>query len=100
MMVSQAIGVCPALMLCEADPVYYDDQFARLVAALTAVSPVVEPVELGRVFVGTDGLEGMYGGPEEIVKEMQLRIADCGLRIGRGRVCDGGRERPQPAGRE
>jgi len=50
--------------LCEPDPVHYDEQFARLVAALVTVSPVVEPVELGRVYVGTDGLEGLYGGPE------------------------------------
>src|SRR5256884_1374731 len=82
MTVSQAIGLCPALKLCEPDPVHYDEQFARLVAALVTVSPVVEPVELGRVFVGTDGLEGLYGEPEKIVEAIQLRIGDCGLRIG------------------
>src|SRR5213079_213440 len=42
-----------------------------LIAALAVVSPVVEPVELGRVFVGTDGLEGLYGGPEEIVEAIK-----------------------------
>src|SRR5437016_3024025 len=82
MTVSQAIGLCPSLRLCEPDPVYYDEQFARLLAALSAVSPVVEPAELGRAYVGTDGLEGLYGAPEGIVEEMQLRIVDCGLRIG------------------
>src|SRR6266566_150801 len=82
MTVSQAIGLCPALKLCDPDPVHYDEQFARLVAALVTVSPVVEPVELGRVFVGTDGLEGLYGEPEKIVEAIQLRIGDCGLRIG------------------
>src|SRR5438309_5118063 len=80
MTVSQAIGLCPALKLCEPDPVHYDEQFARLVAALVTVSPVVEPVELGRVFVGTDGIEGLYGGPEQIVKEIQMLSAECGLR--------------------
>jgi nucleotidyltransferase/DNA polymerase involved in DNA repair len=82
MTVSQAIGLCPALKLCEPDPVHYDEQFARLVAALVQVSPVVEPADLGMIYVGTDGLEGLYGGPEEIVEAIQLRIADCGLRIG------------------
>ena len=86
MTVSQAIGLCPALKLCEPDPVHYDEQFSRLVTALVSVSPVVEPVELGRVFVGTDGLEGLYGGPEEIVEAIQLRIADFGLRIGNTRI--------------
>lgn len=82
MTVNQAIGLCATLKLFEPDPVHYDEQFARLVAALVTVSPVVEPAELGRVFVGTDGLEGLYGGPEEIVDKIQMRIADCELRIG------------------
>src|SRR2546422_208695 len=80
MTVSQAIGLCPALKLCEPDPVHYDEQFARLVAALVTVSPVVEPVELGRAYVGTDGLERLYGSPQQIVKEIQMRSAECGMR--------------------
>jgi len=80
MTVSQAIGLCPALKLCEPDPVHYDEQFSRLVAALVTVSPVVEPVELGRAYVGTDGLEGLYGGPEEIVEAIKrgMRNAERG----------------------
>ena len=83
MTVSQAIGLCPALKLCEPDPVHYDEQFARLVAALVTVSPVVEPVELGRVFVGTDGIEGLYGGPEGIVEAIKrgTRNAECGTEM-------------------
>jgi DNA polymerase-4/protein ImuB len=80
MTVSQAIGLCPALKLCEPDPVHYDEQFARLVAALGTVSPVVEPVELGRAYVGTDGLEGLYGAPEKIVEALHVRSAECGMR--------------------
>src|SRR6266576_2360360 len=80
MTVSEAIGLCPALKLCEPDPVHYDEQFSRLVAALVTVSPVVEPVELGRAYVGTDGLEGLYGGPEEIVEAIKrgMRNAERG----------------------
>ena len=80
MTVSQAIGLCPGLKLCEPDPVHYDEQFARLVAALVTVSPVVEPVELGRAYVGTDGLEWLYGSPQQIVKEIQMLSAECGVR--------------------
>src|SRR5438876_10120221 len=72
MTVSQAIGLCPALKLCEPDPVHYDEQFEQLIAALAAVSPVVEPVELGRAYVGTDGLERLYGSPQQIVEEIQM----------------------------
>jgi DNA polymerase-4/protein ImuB len=68
MTVSRAVGLCPTLRLCEADPVHYDAVFAELVAALGRVSPVIEVAELGRVFVGTDGLEGLWGGTERIVE--------------------------------
>ncbi len=79
MTVSQAIGACPALRLCEADPVHYDERFSHLLAALGEVSPVIEPAELGRAFVGMDGLEGLYGGPAEQVG-MLLNAANCGIR--------------------
>src|SRR5438876_529799 len=71
MTVSQAIGLCPALRLCEPDPVHYDERFALLLAALARVSPVVEPAELGLAYVGTDGLEGLYGGLEGIVEAIK-----------------------------
>src|SRR2546421_1145838 len=81
MTVSQAIGLCPTLKLCEPDPVHYDAQFSRLLAALGRVSPVIEPAELGRAFVGTDGLEGLYGAPEKIVEAIKcgVRSAECGI---------------------
>ena len=60
MTVSQAIGLAPTLKLCEADPVHYDERFSSLLGSLTDVSPVVEPAELGRLFVGLDGLEGIH----------------------------------------
>src|SRR2546426_809213 len=82
MSVSRAIGLCPALRLCEPDPVHYDERFARLLAALARVSPGVEPAERGLAYVGMDGLEGLYGGPEQIVEAIRLRIAECGLRNG------------------
>jgi protein ImuB len=63
--VSQAIGLCPALALVEPDPVFYDEQFAQLLLRLESVSPVIEPAELGRAFVGVDGLEGLYGSPRQ-----------------------------------
>ena len=81
MTVSQAIGLAPTLKLCEADPVHYDERFSSLLSSLTSVSPVVEPAELGRVFVGLDGLEGIHGNVERQIQAINigLRIADCGL---------------------
>jgi nucleotidyltransferase/DNA polymerase involved in DNA repair len=86
MTVSQAIGLCPTLRLIEPDPVHYDEQFAALLAALGEVSPVVEPGELGLAYVGTDGLEGVFGGIEKIIEAIRLRIVDFGLRIGKAGV--------------
>jgi len=68
MTVSQAIGLCPTLRLCEPDPVHYDNCFARLLSALNEISPVIESGELGLAYVGTDGLEGIYGTPGRIVE--------------------------------
>src|SRR2546422_6968437 len=80
MMVSQAIGLCAALKLYEPDPVHYDEQFARLLAALAHVSPVVEPAELGLAYVGTDGVEGLYGTPEKIGEVSQMARLEVGMR--------------------
>ena len=81
MTVSQAIGLCPTLRLLEPDPVHYDEQFAALLSALGEVSPVVEPGELGLAYVGTDGLEGIFGGIEKMVEAIMscMRRAACGI---------------------
>ena len=81
MTVSQAIGLCPTLHLIDPDPVHYDEQFAYLLAALSEVSPVVEAAELGLVYVGGDGLEGIYGGTHKIVDAIMscVRRATCGV---------------------
>src|SRR2546430_8315901 len=85
MTVSQAIGLCPALKLCEPDPVHYDAQFSRLLTALGQVSPVIEPAELGRADVGTDGLGRLYGSVEQIIEAIKrgTRNAERGTPEGR-----------------
>ena len=75
MTVSQAIGLCPALTLREPDPVHYDESFTRLLLALEAVSPVIEPAELGRAFVGVDGLERLHGTPERQLELIARAVA-------------------------
>ncbi len=82
MTVSQAIGLCSSLRLIEPDPVHYDDRFAALLSALNEVSPVVEAAELGLAYVGCDGLEGIYGGPEMVVEA--IRHTSHAARVGVG----------------
>jgi len=74
MTVSQAIGLCPTLRLIEPDPVHYDERFARLLAALNEISPVIESGELGLAYVGTDGLEGIFGSPWKIIEAIRLTV--------------------------
>src|SRR5439155_17582456 len=72
--VSQAIVLCSSLRLIEPDPVHYDERFANLLSALNEVSPVVEAAELGLVYLGTDGLEGIFGAPEQIVAAIRRTV--------------------------
>jgi DNA polymerase-4/protein ImuB len=74
MTVSQAIGLCPTLRLIEPDPVHYDDRFATLLAALNEISPVIESGELGLVYLGCDGLNGIYGSPEKIIEALKRML--------------------------
>ena len=88
MTVSQAIGLCPTLRLIEPDPVHYDDCFARVLAALNEISPVIESGELGLAYVGTDGLEGIFGTPEKIVEAIRRTVGRSDgrtVRLGFGR---------------
>jgi len=94
MTVSQAVGLCAALVVLAADPVDDDEQFSRLLADLGIVSPVIEPVEPGHVYVGVDGLDRLHGSPRaqlDVIRQTLERTADGrpwhGVRLGwaRGR---------------
>ncbi|MBI4538838.1 MAG: DNA polymerase Y family protein [Gemmatimonadetes bacterium] len=61
--VSQAVGLCPFLTLLEPDPAHYDAAGEAMLEVLGGLTPVVEPAGGGRVFLGMDGLERLYGGP-------------------------------------
>lgn len=69
-LISEAIGLCPSLTLLEPDPAHYDATVRELVHAISEVSPVVDPEEHGRVFVGMDGLQRLYGAPERQVRKI------------------------------
>lgn len=68
MLVSQAVGLCNSLTLLEPDPVHYDAAMAALLEALGEFSPVIEASGRGRVFVGMDGMERLYGSPSRQVE--------------------------------
>jgi DNA polymerase-4/protein ImuB len=62
-LVSQAVSLCPSLTLLEPDPAHYDAADQAMLELLSELTPVVEPAGPGRVFLGMDGLERLYGAP-------------------------------------
>src|SRR5260370_12834535 len=65
MTMSQGMALCASLAICKPDPVYYEEHFTNLLHGLGKMSPVVEPAELGRAYLGVDGLERLFGTPEQ-----------------------------------
>ena len=62
-LVSQAVSLCTSLTLLEPDPAHYDAAVDTMLEALTDITPIVEPAARGRVFLGMDGLERLFGSP-------------------------------------
>lgn len=82
MLVSQAIALCPSLVLCEPDPDFYDAARERILDVLRCWSPVVEAsADRGRFFVGVDGLERLYGSPELQMESLRARLETLSSRL-------------------
>jgi len=64
-LVSQAVSLCPSLTLLEPDPAHYDAAVAAMLEALSDLTPILEPAGRGRVFLGMDGLDRLFGGPKQ-----------------------------------
>jgi nucleotidyltransferase/DNA polymerase involved in DNA repair len=67
-LVSQAVALCPSITLLEPDPAHYDAAQEAMLEVVSELTPVVEPEGRGRVFLGMDGLERLYGPPDEQAK--------------------------------
>ena len=56
----QALALCPKAVFLDPDPARYQDAFEAVLRALEGISPLVEAAELGRAYVGVDGLDGLH----------------------------------------
>jgi len=73
--ISQAIALCPSLVLLEPDPDFYDAAGRHAFETLCGWSPIVETSgDRGRLFVGVDGLERLYGPPDRQLAEVRTRL--------------------------
>jgi nucleotidyltransferase/DNA polymerase involved in DNA repair len=60
MALRQALALCPKAAFLEPDPARYQDALEAVLRALEGISPLVEPADLGRAYVGVDGLDGLH----------------------------------------
>src|SRR5438445_432373 len=103
MTVSQAIGLCPTLKLCEPDPVHYDEQFSRLVATFLAAQPLavlpLDPDTHRRLRqLGVKTLGALVALPEEAVVSQFGGVGRQLWRLAAGLVSEPvvGRVAPEP----
>ena len=65
--ISQAISLCPSLTLLEPDPNHYNAAVESMLDLLSELTPIIEPAGRGRVFLGMDGLDRLWGSPSNQV---------------------------------
>ena len=83
MTLEQAVSYVAEAVVLNADELYYRQIFGEVIRSLQGVSDRVEGGELGTAYVRLDGLEGLYGGEERVVRALLDAVpADLKPRIG------------------
>ena len=83
MPLQEALSRCSGAAVLEADELYYQRVFDKVVEALLDRSPTVEKGELGCAYVDVHGTEGIYGGDRGIMSTLLEAVPDdLGPRIG------------------
>ena len=83
MPLAEAMARCKDASLIQADALYYNNTFDKLIKALELRSPAVEKGGLGGAYVDLAGLEMMYGGEARvIVSLLQAAPVEFNPRIG------------------
>ena len=68
MTLEQAVSYVADTVVLNADEPYYRQIFGEVIRSLQGISDRVEGGELGTAYVRLDGLEGLYGGEERVVR--------------------------------
>ncbi len=68
MLLSEALGMCPALALVEQDPASAEQAWEEILRRLEDEGFAVEPVSLGCLYLETQGVERLYGGVEPALR--------------------------------
>lgn len=83
MPLGEALARCPSLTLLPADPVGAADAWESALRALEGIGAEVEPARAGLACFSSEGLHGLYGGPEQVVAQAR-RALERPARIGGG----------------
>ncbi|MCS7276992.1 MAG: DNA polymerase IV [Dehalococcoidia bacterium] len=76
MPLAQARRLCPQAVFLPADIPYYESLSRRFHAILQDYTPDVEPLGLDEAFLDLTGCDGLWGGPEEVAREIRRRVRD------------------------
>ena len=74
MPLEEALSIANGATLIEEDNPYYIEIFTDLLASIEQRSPMVEEASMGCIYVGLDGLDGIYGGENMSIKVLQGAI--------------------------
>jgi len=78
MPLQQAVSRCDEnVRFIHADMPHYWDVFSRILDALELRSPFVEGSELGDIYIGCDGLEGIYPGDAALAGAMRSAVPEA-----------------------
>jgi DNA polymerase-4 len=76
MPVSQALRLCPGLILLEPHMEKYREHSARVMRIFSEVTPLVEPLSIDEAFLDVSGARRLLGSPARIAALIRTRIRD------------------------
>ena len=75
MPLQQAMARAKKAILLEPNQAYYRKEWNKILDMLMERSPLIEDDEIGRAFVGLDGLERLYGSDANLVRALRSAVS-------------------------
>jgi protein ImuB len=88
MRIGEALSRCPQLALIAPDPERAERSWEEALRRLEGIGAEVESERAGEAFFEADGLKGLWGGIEGVLREIRRELGtDASLGAGPGRFC-------------
>ncbi len=82
MFLSEALTLCPRLVLVPPDPVGVQERAARLICDIDALGLPVEEIGPGRALIDAEPGLRLYGGPQQLIQRLLEVAPDEALQLG------------------